>query len=229
MNIKTTPKGLERTLLAADRLASALQDPVMLISLHRDLGKLETGWAHTPRKKMSALRWGIFMMTYAAMEAFFNDVLSEEGVTRVLPLNPDKIRGAGQKYGVTLFTSDWGIRTRTKGIPAGIGNRSRWTTYEGVEQVRDYLADMKCLRDILSHGGDPYSTSNLSGALWIQQKGNSINLMGVEGFVQACIDMATQTILEFGGILYQSPEWSVPTRSVISAEKRPALTLLPGD
>ncbi|MCF2711469.1 hypothetical protein [Schaalia hyovaginalis] len=182
-----------------------------------------------PGKKKSALRWGIFIMVYAATEAFFNDVLKVEGSTRTLPLNPDKLREAGQRRGVKLFSSEWGVRTRVRGNLDGGGNYSRWATFEGTEQIRAYLIDMKGLRDIVSHGGDPFSSPNESGALWVQKKGNSMTLMGVEGFLQACTDMAAQTILAFGGDLSQVPEWPEPTRSGISAEKRPRLKLLPGD
>ena len=73
-------RNLERTLGAAERLASALRDPAMLISLHRDLGKLDSGWADMPSKKKSALRWGIFTMTYAAIEAFFQRCPKPRGV-----------------------------------------------------------------------------------------------------------------------------------------------------
>ncbi|WP_314856035.1 hypothetical protein [uncultured Microbacterium sp.] len=224
-----SPEGLDRTLAAAERLAVALREPTLLVTLHRDLGDLGAGWTESPRKKTSALRWGIFTMSYAATEAFFNDVLAPEGHNRVLPLNPDRLRGAGQECGVELFTRQWGVRTRVKGSARGRGNRSRWATLEGDREVRAYLSDMKGLRDRLSHGRDPFTTPNASGALWVQKKGNSMNLMGVEGFLQACTDLASQTILAFGGGLEQVPDWPTPRRSSISGEKRPALQLLPGD
>lgn len=128
----------------------------MLVSLPSDLGKFERGWGDSPRKKMSALRWGIFTMIYAAAEAFFNDVLAIEGSTRALPLKPDTLREVGNRCGVKLFTRDWRVRTRVKGNPRGGGIRSRWATYEGVQQMRNYLLDMKRLHDILSPGGDPF-------------------------------------------------------------------------
>ena len=115
-------------------------------------------------------------MVYAATEGFFNEILNESS-SRAIPLNPDKLRSAGAKCGVRLFTREWGVRTRVKGDPPGGGNRSRWKVFEG-DELRKYLRDMKELRDLLSHGGDPYSVANVSGALWVQNKGNSMNLMG---------------------------------------------------
>ncbi|MFD6874633.1 MULTISPECIES: hypothetical protein [unclassified Streptomyces] len=90
-----------------------------------------------------------------------------------------------------------------------------------------YLADMKSLRDILSHGGDPYTASNHSGALWsLKGGGHSMPLMGAEGFIQACCDLASQTVLAYGGSLADFPEWPEPERSGLSLERRPSLPLL---
>lgn len=215
---------LDQVVDAAYRLARSLRDPALLISLHRDLWKMSHKGIEQPRNKISALRWGIFSMVYAATEGFFNEILNESS-SRAIPLNPDKLRSAGEKYSVRLFTREWGVRNRVKGDPPGGGNRSRWTVFEG-DELRKYLRDMKELRDLLSHGGDPYSVTNVSGALWVQNKGNSMNLMGVEGFFQACTDLAGQTILAFGGSLDHLPEWPQPTRTTISREKLPALKLL---
>ena len=165
-------------------------------------------------------------MAYAATEAFFNDVLAlDPPRTRALPLNPDKLRNVGQQHGVQLFTNKWGVRTRTLGsVP---GNRSRWKAYVGTQDVKLYLADMKNLRDILNHGGDPYAVSNHSGALWSMTGGrHSMRLMGAEGFIQACCDLASQTVLAHGGSHADFPEWPEPERSGLSAERRPSLPLL---
>jgi|GEM_PF-876062 hypothetical protein len=214
---------LEQVVDAAYRLARSLRDPALLISLHRDLWKMSNKGIDQPKNKISALRWGIFTMVYGATEGFFNEILNKSS-SHVIPLNPDKLRYAGEKCRVRLFTREWGVRTRVKGNPSGGGNRSRWMVFEG-DELRKYLRDMKELRDLLVHGGDPYSVANVSGALWVQNKGNSMNLMGVEGFFQACTDLAGQTILAFGGSLDQLPEWPQPTRTTISREKLPALKL----
>ena len=213
---------------AAERLAVSLRTPSLLVTLHRDINDVAglDGRRLQGSRKQQALRWGIFTLTYSATEAFFNDVLTPtQAGRRLIPLNPDKLRDAGQRRGVDLFTNGWGVRTRTPGLLRG--KRSRWRSYVGVTGVRLYLADMKSLRDLLSHGGDPYAATNQSGALWVQKKGNSMTLMGAEGFLQACSDLASQTVLAYGGDLGALPEWPEPHRSGLSAEPRPTLPLLP--
>ena len=155
---------VERVVDAANRHAESLREPALLISLHRDLGKLPSGWADESGKKKSALRWGIFLMVYAATESFFNEVLKVPGSTRVLSLNPDKLRSAGDNHQVRLFTRERGVCTRVDADPCHSGNYSRWIVFEG-EDLRNYLRDMKALRDLLAHGGDPFSIKTYSGAL----------------------------------------------------------------
>jgi hypothetical protein len=219
---------LNRVVSAANALSAGLENPVLLVTLHRDLEDLrgKDGRRLNRSHKQFALRWAVFSMTYAAMEAFFNDVVrGHSPETRHLPLSPDKLRGEASKHGVKLFTNEWGVRTRTLGNTAG--NRSRWKLYVGTEELRVYLADMKSLRDRLSHGADPFSATNVSGALWPLAHGrNSMRLMGAEGFIQACIDLASQTVLAYGGIEDQFPIWPEPQRSGLSAETRPRLPLL---
>ena len=94
--------------------------------------------------------------------------------------------------------------------------------FEG-EGLRNYLRDMKTLRDLLAHGGNPFSIETYSNALWERKKGKSMTLMGVEGFFQASTDLVAQTILAFGEDI---PEWPEPVRSKNSAKKLPALKLL---
>lgn len=213
----------------AHSLAASLENPSLLVTLHRDIDGLRgrDGKSLGRSAKQYALRWSVFTMTYAATESFFNDVLnSGRPKARHLPLSPDKLRGEAAKQGVQLFTNDWGLRTRTQG--RGAGNRSRWALYLGTQAVREYLADMKNLRDILSHGGDPFVASNASGALWeLANGGHSMRLMGAEGFIQACTDLAAQTILAYGGDSNHVPVWPEPERSGLSAEKRPGLPLIP--
>lgn len=216
---------LQQVLDAAHQHAESLREPALLISLHRDLGKMPSGWADEHGKKKSALRWGVFLEIYAATEGFYNEVFKAAGSTRVLSLNPDKLRSAGAGCGVRLFTREWGVRTRVPVNPNHSGNYSRWVVFEG-ESLRKYLGDMKKLRDLLAHGGDPFSTSNASGALWDLKEGVSMRLMGVEGFFQASIDLVAQTILAFGGTHEEIPVWPEPVRSKNSAKKLPALKLL---
>ena len=217
---------LQQVLDAAHQHAKSLRELALLINLRRDLEKLPSGWADKSGKKKAALRWGIFVMIYAATEGFFNEVLEDPKQTRVLSLNPDKLRSAGESHRVRLFTREWGVRTRVPVNPCHSGNYSRWVVFEG-ESLRNYLRDMKDLRDRLAHGGDPFSASNASGALWDLKEGVSMRLMGVEGFFQASIDLVAQTILAFGGTSEDIPEWPEPVRSKNSAKKLPALKLLP--
>ncbi|WP_285249270.1 hypothetical protein [Pseudarthrobacter sp. efr-133-R2A-89] len=220
---------LPAAIRAASSLASGLVNPSLLVTLHRDIEKLEgkDGKPLGRSSKQYALRWGIFTTTYAAVEGFFNEALSlGSDRTRHLPLNPDKLRQAGQRAGVQLFTNEWGIRTRTPGRTGS--SRSRWRVYSGTQELQAYLADMKNLRNILSHGGDPQLTSNASGALWPLAGGKySMRLMGAEGFIQASCDLAAQTVLAFGGRASDFPHWPEPERSGLSAERRPSLKLLP--
>ena len=217
---------LQQVLDAAHQHAESLRELALLINLRRDLEKLPSGWADKSGKKKAALRWGIFVMIYAATEGFFNEVLEDPKQTRVLSLNPDKLRSAGESHRVRLFTREWGVRTRVPVNPCHSGNYSRWVVFEG-ESLRNCLRDMKDLRDRLAHGGDPFSASNASGALWDLKEGVSMRLMGVEGFFQASIDLVAQTILAFGGTSEDIPEWPEPVRSKNSAKKLPALKLLP--
>lgn len=218
---------LASTVEAAESLAAGLLNPTLLVTLHRDIDAL---YGLDRRRlgrssKQYALRWAVFTMTYAAVEAFFNDVVGDPASPRTLPLHPDKLRNAGDHHGVKLFTNDWGVRTRVQGSSGG--KRSRWVVFEGKRPLGAYLADMKRLRDLLSHGQDPKETSNLSGALWpLENGGHSMRLMGAEGFIQAVSDLAAQTVLAFGGSLEDIPTWPEPVRSGLSAEPRPELKLL---
>lgn len=209
---------LKRVIAESETLSLRLQIPVRLVSAHREL---------RAGKNQHALRWGAFLLAYASLEGFYTRILSEGSNTnRALPLNVDKIAQAAEKQdSVHLFRSDWGARTRTQ--IAGEGNRSRWHALIGTAALRTYLSDMKSLRDILSHGGDPYGSSNNSGMLWPVKGGFSMRLMGVEGFIQSCCDLAGQTIVAYGGTVADLPPWPEPTRSGLSSERLPPLPLLP--
>lgn len=219
---------LHHVLDASRDLSGGLVNATLLLTLHRDVESLHglDGRRLGGSNKQHALRWAIFTMSYAALEAFFNDVLRDPSSTRPLPLNPDKLRQAGERLSVKLFTNEWGVRTRTQ-VPLA-GKRSRWVAYSGTQDIKAYLGDMKSLRDLLNHGQDPRNASNVSGALWkLARGGHSLRVMGAEGFIQAACDLAEQTILAFGGNKEDFPAWPEPARSGLSAEPRPALKLLP--
>lgn len=220
---------LPQVIDAAQQLADGLENPCRLVTLHRDIDGLhdDDGNRLGQSKKQHALRWAVFTMAYGAIEAFFNDILRGNEDTRVIALNPGKLRDAGIKQDVRLFTNDWAVRTRAlpKDRP---GRRSRWVVYSGTQQLNAYLADMKMLRDLLNHGQDPRLVSNKSGALWSLANGrNSMRLMGAEGFIQACCDLASQTVLAYGGRVEDLPSWPEPKRSALAAEPKPNLKLVP--
>jgi hypothetical protein len=217
-------------LQAANRLSTSLVNPVLLVTLHRDIDGLagKDGEPLGRTAKQYALRWGIFSMAYAAIEGFFNDALiTGSPRSRPIPLSPDKLRAEADKGDVKIFTNEWGVRTVTPGLFHW--SRARWRSYVGTQALRHYLADMKSLRDLLNHGGDLKSVSNESSALWPVAGGHSMSIMGVEGFIQACTDLAVQTTLAYGGTLDQLPAWPQPQRSGLSAEKRPPLPLIPSE
>lgn len=227
--VKAPSPHLPRVIESAQSLADGLVNPSLLVTLHRDIDKLhgldERRLGRS--SKQYALRWAIFTMAYSALEAFFNDILREPGSSHAIPLNADKLRNAGNKQGVRLFTNDWGVRTRSHQQSATHG-RTRWMTFARTQGVGAYLRDMKSLRDLLNHGQDPGRATNESGALWPLADGrHSMRLMEAEGFIQACCDLAAQTVLAYGGTLDDLPEWPEPERSGLSAEKRPPLKLLP--
>jgi len=220
---------LPRVIDAAQQLAGGLANPCRLVTLHRDIDQLhdDDGNRLGQSKKQHALRWAVFTMSYGAIEAFFNDILRGNDDTRVIPMNPGRLRDAGAKQGVALFTNDWAVRTRAL-LQDRPGRRSRWVVYSGTQQLNAYLADMKMLRDLLNHGQDPRSVSNKSGALWPLADGrNSMRLMGAEGFIQACCDLASQTVFAYGGHAVDLPSWPEPKRSGLAAEPKPDLKLVP--
>ncbi|MCP1429392.1 hypothetical protein J3D45_001890 [Microbacterium foliorum] len=214
---------------AAQQLADGLENPCRLVTLHRDIDQLHDGDGNRlgQSKKQHALRWAVFTMAFGAIEAFFNDILRSNDDTRVIPLNPARLRDAGAKHDVRLFTNEWAVRTRAL-LHDRPGRRSRWIVYSGTQQLNAYLADMKMLRDLLNHGQDPRSVSNRSGALWPLADGRkSMRLMGAEGFIQACCDLASHTVVAYGGRAADLPSWPEPKRSGLAAEPKPDLELVP--
>jgi hypothetical protein len=83
-----------------------------------------------------------------------------------------------------------------------------------------YLDDMKNLRDLLSHGGDPRRVTNKAGAFYALQSGHSVHLTTVEGFIQAVEDIASQTALTLFGTDICLPVWPLPP--LTTAGTRPA-------
>jgi hypothetical protein len=218
---------LTHVLQAADRLSASLVNPVLLVTLHRDIDGLvgKDGKPLGRTAKQYALRWGTFSMAYAAIEGFFNDALTAGSPrNRPIPLSPDKLRAEGNNRQVRIFTNEWGVRTVTPGHFHW--SRARWRSFVGTQALRYYLGDMKSLRDRLNHGGDVKTVSNDSSAMWPVAGGHSMSIMGVEGFIQACTDLAAQTVLAYGGTTAQLPTWPQPQRSGLSAEKRPPLPLM---
>lgn len=188
-----------------------------VIAVHRD----DVGSGGGRARKWASLRYGAFLLAYAPFEAFF-DGLTDYRATkhRTLSIDPERVRNACQQsLGIPNVTKSW--RARTRVWPASLGARSRWETLDG-ERLRNYLLDMKSLRDLLSHGSDPQNVTNGARTLWPLKGGRfSMRLMGVEGFIWAIEDIATCTGLAIAGKQVVVPKWPRPVESGISATGRP--------
>lgn len=184
------------------------QIPAGIIGLHNDLRKAKLPDGNTLQgKRQHQLRWGAFLLTYACIEGFFNGVLDGPS-NRIIPINPDKInKTAKDNHGIDLFTNDWWVRTLVQPKPQSGGQFGEWRVYKGTHELRNYLSDMKSLRDTLSHGGDPTTSTNKSRALWSTTTRNSLRMLGVEGFMQASFDLIEHTILAYGGSCNAFPSW----------------------
>jgi hypothetical protein len=193
---------------ALAELSVRLQIPCDIVAVHREGGseKARSG-------AYASLRYGAFLLAYAPLEAFFDSISGyRQQSNHPLPLNPDKIRDVVAKAcGVPDVTKGWAARTRVAPPSDGsTGNRSPWELLSG-QRLRHYLADMKSLRDILGHGGDPSTTTNRSGVLHPLQHGrHSLRLMGVEGFIQAAQDLASETAIALCGPAVPLPDWPAP-------------------
>jgi hypothetical protein len=201
---------------AGDELALRLRIPCDIVDVHR---------LNDSRARIySSLRYGAFLLAYAALESFFTQLTryAERANGRALPLNLDKIQRelVLQWPGARFQTNLWEGRTRQQ--PTRPGSRSEWALLKG-GRLKDYLSDMKRLRDLLSHGGDPVSVPNDSRTLWKVRSGWSLRLMGVEGFIQLVEDLAEQALLEAGVPLERVPTWPEPQRSGISLSGLPSL------
>lgn len=202
---------------ALQELARKLVIACDVIAVHRD----DVGSGGGRARKWASLRYGAFLLAYAPFEAFFDELTNYRATKhRTLSIDPEKVRNACQQtLGIPNVTKSWHARTRV--WPATPGARSRWETLEG-ERLRDYLLDMKSLRDLLSHGSDPQNVTNKARTLWPLKGGRfSMRLMGVEGFIWAVEDVATCTGLAIAGDQVVVPRWPRPVESGISATGRP--------
>jgi hypothetical protein len=201
---------------AGGELALRLRIPCDIVDVHR---------LNDSRARIySSLRYGAFLLAYAPFESFFTQLTQYAGRAsgRALPLNLDKIqRELDLQWPDARFqTNLWEGRTRQQ--PTRPGSRSEWAHLRG-GRLKDYLSDMKRLRDLLSHGGDPVTVTNDGRTLWQVRGGWSLRLMGVEGFIQFVEDLAEQAILEAGVPLERIPTWPELQRSGISLSGLPSL------
>ena len=133
---------------AGTELAVRLRIPCDIVDVHR---------VNDSRAKIySSLRYGAFLLAYAPLEGFFTQLTryADRANGRALPLKLDKIqRELAVQWPDTSFrTNLWEGRTRQQ--PTGPGSRSEWVHLKG-RRLKDYLSDMKTLRDLLSHGSGP--------------------------------------------------------------------------
>lgn len=169
---------------AGEELALRLRIPCDIVDVHR---------INDSRARIYAsLRYGALPLSCAPLESFFTQLTryTERANGRALPLNLDKIqRELDLQWPNERFqTNLWEGRTRQQ--PTRPGSRSEWAHLKG-GRLNDYLSDMKRLRNLLSHGGDPVSVTNGSRTLWKVRGGWSLRLMGVEGFIQLAEDLAS--------------------------------------
>jgi len=201
---------------AGAELAVRLRIPCDIVDVHRV--------SNSRARIYSSLRYGAFLLAYAPLESFFTELTrySDRASGRALPLNLDKIQRelAVQWPNARFRTNLWEGRTRQQ--PTRPGSRSEWVHLKS-RRLKDYLSDMKTLRDLLSHGRDPVSVTNDGRTLWAVRRGWSLRLMGVEGFIQFVEDLAEQALLEAGVPPERVPAWPEPQRSGISATGLPSL------
>lgn len=197
-------------------LSIRLRIPCDIVDVHRVNG--------SQKRIYSSLRYGAFLLAYAPLESFFTQFTgyAERANGRSLPLNPDKIQREldRNRPGIRFNTNLWEGRTRQQ--PSRPGSRSEWALLKG-GRLKNYLSDMKMLRDLLSHGNEPYNVTNSGQTLWEVRGGWSLRLMGVEGFIQFVEDLAEQALLEAGVPSERVPTWPEPQRSGISMSGLPLL------
>lgn len=159
---------------AGGELALRLRLPCDIVDVHR---------LNDSRARIySSLRYGAFLLAYAPLESFFTQLTryAERTNGRALPLNLDKIQRelTLQWPDASFQTNLWEARTRQQ--PTRAGHRSEWALLKG-GRLKEYLADMNRLRDLLSHESDPVRATNDSRTLWKVRDGWSLRLMGFEG------------------------------------------------
>jgi hypothetical protein len=203
-------RDVETVNAALKELASRLVIPCDIIAVHRLDRRLGRP------KVFQSLRYGAFLLTFAPIEGFFDNITSYRSRTnRTLGFSTDRVRGAiNDVYGESNITRSWAARIRL-----AEGGRSPWALLKG-KPLADYVDDMKSLRDLLSHGGDPRRVTNKAGAFYTLQSGHSIHLATVEGFIQAVEDIASQTALTLFGADICLPVWPLPP--LTTAGTRPA-------
>lgn len=198
----------------AARIASErLRIPAEMITLHGRLREATLPDGDTLQGPgQHTLRWGAFLLTYAPLEAFFAGIPTK-ATSRPLPLHVDKIRDAVMRdHDIRLFTDRWSLHTLAPPTSADSDEFGEWRQYQGTHGTRLYLGDMKSLRDRLSHGADPLTATNESGAMWSTRRGPSLRMLGVEGFLNAACDLMTHTVHAFGGTAADVPSWPEPRR-----------------
>jgi hypothetical protein len=191
---------------ALEVFAARLQIPCDIIAVHRT--NVTQGGRE---RKYASLRYGAFLLAYAPLEAFFDDLTGYRSAkNRVLGLSPDRIRVAvAEAHTVRNVTSHWAARTRVAPT-VGTGRRAPWKLLRG-EALHAYLGDMKSLRDLLIHGKSPGDATNKANTLHKLADGkHSIRLMGVEGFIQAAQDLASETAIAIVGPSVSLPSWPAP-------------------
>jgi hypothetical protein len=143
---------------AGDELATRLRIPCDIVDVHLSGSRARI---------YSSLRYGAFLLAFAPLESFFTQLIryADRANGRALPLNLDKIQRelSLQWPGARFRTNLWERRTRQQ--PTRAGHRSEWVLLKD-GRLKDYLSDMKMLRDLLSHGGDPFSVTNDGRTLW---------------------------------------------------------------
>lgn len=203
---------------ALDELSVRLRIPADLLNVHRQ----QPGRSRS--REFRSIRYGAFLLSYGPFERFFNRLIEAHGgASQGLPATMDKIRERlAVQTGVTNTTADWRARVRIAPAPTSPDKRAKWA-YLDSQRLRDYLLDAKSLRNLLAHGADPTRASNRSATLPILASGGvSVNLMWVEGFLQAVEDLASITAINLAGRSVRIPDWPAPDRSGVSKAELPS-------
>jgi hypothetical protein len=156
---------------AGNELALRLRIPCDIVDVHR--------LRDSRARIYASLRYGAFLLAYAPLESFFTQLTwyAERASGRPLPLNLDKIqRELDVQWPAARIRTNL-LEGRTRQQPTRAGHRSEWALLKG-GRLKAYLSDMKRLRDLISHGGDPVNVTNGGHTLWKVRGGWSMRLMG---------------------------------------------------